>query len=88
MHKRIFGGISLFLCWLSFIIVFFLSSFCLFGAQITPPGLGLFQNHGDIGNVLRAGSVNTTPRTTPTVLLAAAKTCGSLPMRFNSHGSK
>ncbi|MGA8645721.1 MAG: hypothetical protein WB628_02670, partial [Candidatus Sulfotelmatobacter sp.] len=38
------------------IVAFFLSSLCPLCAQATPPSLGLFQNHADIGTVLHAGS--------------------------------
>ncbi|MGB6331965.1 MAG: hypothetical protein WBF41_09360 [Candidatus Sulfotelmatobacter sp.] len=56
MCKRIFGPISLLLSSLGCIVAFFLSSLCPLCAQATPPSLGLFENHADIGTVLHAGS--------------------------------
>jgi TolB protein len=56
MRKGIFGLMSLPPCSLGCIVVFLLSPTSLIRAETVPPTLGLFQNHADIGTVLRAGS--------------------------------
>jgi TolB protein len=52
VRKRVFGYISLLGCF----ALFALSATGLLGAQTAVRSLGLFQNHGDIGTVVHAGS--------------------------------
>jgi hypothetical protein len=52
VSKSIFGAIS----FLSCIVVLLFPAVGLLQAQNTPPALGLFQNHADVGTVLHPGS--------------------------------
>ena len=57
MREGIFGSTtSLFSPLFGCIVLLLFSTTSLAGAQTTAPSLGLFQNHADIGTVMRPGS--------------------------------